>query len=127
MRQQLVRCPVCQKDILQHKEELIDTLGLDKTAREDITEEEIKKAFKEKARSAHPDRGGTTEEFQELKEAKDDLLNMINHTSKVEQPKEPRESTTPTFKEHQDFKSALRNLRTQLRPGTPCTYCKRKY
>lgn len=40
----------------------------------DASKEEIKKAFREKVLKAHPDRGGTKEEFVELKEAYDCLI-----------------------------------------------------
>ena len=40
----------------------------------DASKEEIKKAFREKVLKAHPDRGGTKEEFVELREAYECLI-----------------------------------------------------
>lgn len=52
------------------KKDLYDTLGVDKKA----TDEEIKSAFKNKAKDVHPDKpGGSTEKMQELVHALDIL------------------------------------------------------
>lgn len=45
--------------------EYYDILGIKRTA----TEKEIKKAYREKAMTTHPDKGGDTEEFKKLAEA----------------------------------------------------------
>jgi len=45
--------------------DLYDTLGVEK----DVTVEEIKKAYKEKAMETHPDRGGNTEVFDRVHKA----------------------------------------------------------
>lgn len=42
-----------------------DILGVDKNA----SQEDIKKAFKDKAKNTHPDRGGNEEEFKKIAEA----------------------------------------------------------
>jgi hypothetical protein len=47
-----------------------EVLGVD----EDATEEEIRTAFRNLASRLHPDRGGSTEAFQEVAQAKDDAL-----------------------------------------------------
>lgn len=127
-RKKLIRCPVCEKDTSEYKDQLMDTLGLDKNPTEQITEEEIKKAFKDKAKTLHPDKGGSEEDFQEVKDAKEELINMLNN-DEIPQSQfiEETEKKAPTFQQHQDFKHAVRNLRAQLKPGRPCSYCNRKY
>lgn len=49
--------------------DLYETLGVDKKA----SPEEIKKTFREKSKTAHPDKGGNTEEYQQISHAYDVL------------------------------------------------------
>lgn len=50
---------------MKNKKNLYDVLGVDKTA----TQSEIKKAFRDKAKKVHTDKGGEKEEMQELNKA----------------------------------------------------------
>ncbi len=59
------------------KEELdndLVVLGLTKSP----SEEDIKEAFKSKARETHPDKGGTCEAFRRVREAYNNLISMFN-------------------------------------------------
>ena len=49
------------------------------------TKEQIEQAFREKARTAHPDRGGSSEEFIELIKAKEQALEecAINESLRI--------------------------------------------
>ena len=49
------------------------TLGLTKSP----SEEDIKEAFKSKAKETHPDKGGTCEAFRRVREAYNNLMNMF--------------------------------------------------
>lgn len=57
---------------------------------DDATEEQVKTRFKELARAAHPDAGGTAEQFQELAAWRDQALDEVrmgqtiaNHRSRL--------------------------------------------
>ena len=45
------------------------TLGIDHNADDSVIDSEAKKAYRRLAQKAHPDKGGSTEEFQKLGEA----------------------------------------------------------
>jgi hypothetical protein len=53
-----------------------ETLGVEKTA----SEEEIRKAFRTKARKLHPDKGGSASEFRELYDAYNILKDSSYHS-----------------------------------------------
>lgn len=66
---------------------LYDDLGVDKSA----TEAEIKKAYRAASKKAHPDAGGTREEFDKLSKAKNVLIDprlrkTYDETGRIEEP-----------------------------------------
>lgn len=120
----MIRCPVCEKQPTSLKEEYAKTLGLEDQI-EELTVEEVKRAFREEVKAHHPDKGGSEEKFREIQEAKEELIDMIENPNDI--LLEEQAARPPTFSEYQNFKHALRNLRAMLKPNKPCPYCKRKY
>jgi hypothetical protein len=49
-----------------------------------ITESEVKAAYRKRANDLHPDKGGTAEEFKELKECYDVALGVARHEQAVQ-------------------------------------------
>lgn len=134
------RCPVCSKDYHSNKKRLLESLGLNPDL--DPTENEINKAFRERSKFAHPDKPtGSHELFEEILDAKEELLEMIgakpskedfqvnSHShQEVNQEVPPKEEPYQfTFKEKQKLKKSLRNLRLGLKRGMPCPFCKQRY
>ena len=72
-------CPVCGTDMKVTKQELFEKLALDpdKIAKEGLTEKDVKEAYREQAKINHPDKGGDPDIFQEINEAKDELMDMV--------------------------------------------------
>jgi len=54
-----------------------DILDLDRSA----TDEEVKDAYREKAKEHHPDRGGDAEKFKEIQKAKQEILDGSSYES----------------------------------------------
>lgn len=52
----------------------LEALGLDDTA----TEADVTSRYKELAKTAHPDGGGSSEQFQQLKEVRDEALRELS-------------------------------------------------
>jgi len=74
------------------KKDLYRELGVDKKA----SKKEIKKAFRKKAKEAHPDKGGKREEFESLQHAYTVLINdsmrkQYDETGDDSAPKRPAE------------------------------------
>lgn len=51
-------------------------LGIERTASED----EINKAFREKSKDCHPDKGGNPEDFKRLNKAREEMLKIVRGT-----------------------------------------------
>jgi hypothetical protein len=133
------KCPVCNGSLASSKEELLKKLDLqDNQLNEDV----VKKAFKEKSKSIHPDKGGSPELFQELVEVKNELLDLVKEESpfsinpiesalnrSADELLTPQTSTRPCLTNeqiHNMFKAIknLRNIHNQ-NPSAPCPYCKK--
>lgn len=63
---------VCKAEKQELHNDLV-VLGLTKSP----SEEDIKEAFKTKARATHPDKGGTCEAFRRVREAYNNLISMF--------------------------------------------------
>jgi hypothetical protein len=59
-----------QRESEEEENENYKILGLKKSA----SDEDIKQAFRDKARETHPDKGGTPEDFREVREAYESLI-----------------------------------------------------
>ena len=123
------RCPICGANLETSKEELFEQLGLPTESRTTATEQDIKKAFREKVKTAHPDKGGDPEEFAELNEAKERLIDIVKEddttsNDEVEEVK-PKILTKEQFVE---VVKAIQNLKRAraAAPLSPCPYCKRR-
>lgn len=139
------RCPVCGKGLAKSKKELLDKLGFDTTQKLELSEKDIKDAFREKAKTCHPDKpNGSPNEFQEIKDAKEELLEMLRDEGSI--PNDPldikpledimtsqkpktiqdviRETPDPIQMYH--IKQIVDKMRAQQKPGSACVFCKQK-
>ena len=60
----------------------------------DATPQEIRKAYREKAQKHHPDQGGDSWAFQQVKDAFDELTNQKNTENPFESPPQTAPQTT---------------------------------
>jgi len=137
------QCPICGKGLAKSKKELLDTLGFDTTQKLELTEKDIKDAFKAKAREHHPDKpSGNPKAFQEIKDAKEELLEILREEgsiptdplsispleSAMSQPKTMediiKETPSPTQIHH--IRETVQRIRATRSPNGPCPYCKQK-
>jgi DNA repair exonuclease SbcCD ATPase subunit len=136
-------CPICSKGLAKSKKELLDTLGFDTTQQLELTEKDIKDAFKVKAREHHPDKpSGNPEMFQEIKDAKEELLEILREEgiiptdplsidplgSVMSQPKTMQDiiQETPSPTQIHHIKETIQRIRATRSAGGPCPYCKQK-
>ena len=125
------KCPICGQDLAKSKQELFDTLGLDiaSVIENGLSLQEVKKAYKEKAKEVHPDHGGSAQEFQDLSNAKEELVELIEEEldplglRKIEESSKP---VQPTTKDIHVAMEAIKNIRKCYNSNQPCPYCKRK-
>lgn len=131
-RKQAGKCPICLKDLAPIKDDLLKTLGLDKPTEnnEPITEDDIKQAFKNLAKQHHPDKQtGDAEKFQEIRAAKDELLEMIEEDPLSIRPigETMQEAPTPPpqidIVQMYHMKQAINRIRATQKIGHPCSYC----
>ena len=130
-RRKAGKCPICQRDLAKSKIELFEILGLDiqEIIEQGLTIRDIKKAYKEKAFEAHPDTGGSTQEFQMLIEAKEELVELIEEEldplglKKIDQSSKPIE---PSAQDIHVAMQAINNIRKCYNPNDACPYCKRR-
>lgn len=142
------KCPVCNVNLAKSREELFKKLNLDEdeVTKNGLSESDIRKAFREQALQQHPDKGGDPETFQELNEAKEELLDIINdeadplgiNTGESESlfedesgdrvEKVQRVDTRSQSEKFEDGLRALQKLRNIKRkhPNSACPYCKKK-
>lgn len=136
-------CPVCGTNLQVTKEELFETLNIEEEdIGEGITDELIKKKYKEQARIHHPDKGGDPSLFQELTDAKEELMDMIDedplNISPIgdalrRQADEMYEEPTAgpervTLDQLKEVMKSIRNLKKAKAadPNMPCPLCKKR-
>jgi hypothetical protein len=139
MKMKKGKCPICNNNLTSSKEELLKKLDLEDGL---LNEEVVKKAFKEKSKFIHPDKGGSPELFQELVNTKNELLDIVKEenpfninpiesalnrsadelfaSQPIEKPRLSNEQIHSMFKTIKN----LRNIRSQ-NPSAPCPYCKK--
>ena len=126
------RCPVCGKELYKTKQALMKKLKMTEdsfdTQSEQVTEEDIKKAFREVCKEVHPDKGGSPEEFQEVKEAKEELLEMLDgkeslDIDSVEEVSKP----LPSLQQVREMRQTVNKIKSAWNSAKdPCPYCKQK-
>lgn len=95
------RCPLCQKELKMPKEDLLKLLELASDAGL-ITKQMIKDRYKELSKIYHPDKPtGDAEKFQEISEAKEELLDLLSeedffNIDPIEQVFSTQQATTAT-------------------------------
>jgi curved DNA-binding protein CbpA len=88
---------------------LYSILGIDEKA----SPEEIRKAFKNKAKKAHPDKGGSNEEMSELNKA---LSILINPSKRASYDKTGNENTTSNEDRYRElFQSLIQQIFPKVR------------
>ena len=122
------KCPVCGLGLYKDESALLEKIGLaaDDIEGQSLTEKDVKDAFKKQVKELHPDRGGDPEEFQEAKEARDELLERLSDGD-LELEKE-EETPPPTNQQILQALGAVKRLR-KIRSGNPdqkCPYCRQK-
>ena len=132
-QQQEKKCPVCGQNMIANKEELYEKLGIEEENHEDepLTAYDIKNYFKEAAKLHHPDRGGDPNSFNELREAKEQLLDMVDKDllegASTSPP--PEEPPPPVMTKQQfiEVVKAVQRLRQSYNETgkKTCPYCKR--
>lgn len=134
------KCPICNSNLASPKEELLKKLDIQD---DQLNEDAVKKAFKEKSKFIHPDRGGSPELFQELVDVKNELLDLVKEESpfsinpienalnrsadELLASQAPIRPCLSNEQIHNMFKAIknLRNIHNQ-NPSAPCPYCKKK-
>jgi hypothetical protein len=139
MKMKKGKCPVCNSNLASPKEELLKKLDLEDGL---LNEEVVKKAFKEKSKSIHPDKGGSPELFQELVDTKNELLEMVKEEnpfnispieSALNRSTDELLAAQPIQRPHlsneqiHSMFKAIKNLRNahSQNPSAPCPYCKK--
>jgi hypothetical protein len=126
-RRQSGKCVVCGKDLALSKDELLKKLGLEEAT--EITEEEVKTAYKNQARTHHPDKGGDPEKFQEINDAKEELLEILEEEGplSIKPLQEVMEEEVPTFtpQELHNLRQVVRQMQAKKGPLDPCPVCKK--
>jgi len=120
------RCPICGKGLYKTKEALLKKLGIEK---EDIdgdvlTSEDVKKQYRELVKQFHPDKPGSDpEKFQEIREAKEELLEILATDGDIDLEKKP----IPTQEDLTKARQAIHNLRQVNKTCSSCPYCHQKH
>ena len=139
------QCPVCGACLQVTKQELFEKLNLDeqKVTQEGLTEKDVKNAYKEAAKTHHPDKGGDPTLFQELNEAKEELLDIVREDldlldinpigqalerQKAEDLAQPQPQKRLTRDQLKEVIKSIDNLRRAKRanPKDPCPHCEKR-
>ena len=110
------RCPLCKRPLKDEYKEAVQKLGLSGWAKDEITPEVIKKAYRSIVHTCHPDKGGDAEAFAEVTKAKDHLKDVVSDDPKPK--KKLRLSKTE--------KQLLRDKFQNFEKGKACPLCGKK-